>query len=458
MSSLVKALLDRTPCNFSGLRGTSLTTALRRNHICPAPLRSVAGDENKDSATFAAGKDNVRPTQTGGARRACRVPLRDFKPHRNTRSFESAPSFSALCRAPYDFMNAPIPSLPAATLAESPVAASPAFTRGQVLRVLSGVLLCMLLSAIDQNVVVPAVPAIAADLDSYGHLAWIVSAYLLTSTAATPIYGKLSDLYGRRTLLLPAIVWFVFASVLCGFARSLPPARRFPGAAGDRRGRTARHGPGVDRRRRRPARARPIPGLYFGRVGRRQHRRPGARRLGHRRRLVAVDLLVERADRRRRLRAERSRLEDAEGAPARGARRLCRRSAADDRHHLPAADPELGRRHISDELSSTPILALALVTGLTFAALFVQERSAPEPLLPPRLLRSPVVSLAVAAGFLATACIFAAAFLLPLQFQLLHGASASDAGSLIVPFLGGVIVGAFLAGEAGRAGSAAARG
>jgi len=88
-------------------------------------------------------------------------------------------------------MNAPVPSLPAATLAESPVAASPAFTRGQVLRVLSGILLCMLLSAIDQNVVVPAVPAIAADLNSYSHLAWIVSAYLLTSTAATPIYGKL---------------------------------------------------------------------------------------------------------------------------------------------------------------------------------------------------------------------------------------------------------------------------
>ncbi len=119
-------------------------------------------------------------------------------------------------------MDAPAPSLSISPLAESPVAASPAFTRKQVLRVLSGILLCMLLAAIDQNVVVPAVPAIAADLKSYSHLSWIISAYLLTSTAATPIYGKLSDLYGRRALLLPAIVWFVFASVLCGFAPSLP--------------------------------------------------------------------------------------------------------------------------------------------------------------------------------------------------------------------------------------------
>ena len=73
-------------------------------------------------------------------------------------------------------MDAPASSLPAATSAKSPIAASPVFTRKQVLRVLSGVLICMLLSAIDQNVVVPAVPAIAADLNSYGHLAWIVSA------------------------------------------------------------------------------------------------------------------------------------------------------------------------------------------------------------------------------------------------------------------------------------------
>ena len=99
--------------------------------------------------------------------------------------------------------------------------ALPNYSHRQILRVITGILLCILLAAIDQTVVVPAVPAIAADLHGFGHLSWIVSAYLLTSTAATPIYGRLSDIYGRRALLLPAIVVFVIASVLCGAAQSL---------------------------------------------------------------------------------------------------------------------------------------------------------------------------------------------------------------------------------------------
>jgi hypothetical protein len=97
----------------------------------------------------------------------------------------------------------------------------PSFTHAQIKRVLWGVVVCMLLAAIDQTVVVPAVPAIAADLNGFSHLAWIVSAYLITSTSAMPIYGKLSDLYGRRALLLPAIVLFVFASCLCALSQSL---------------------------------------------------------------------------------------------------------------------------------------------------------------------------------------------------------------------------------------------
>jgi len=111
----------------------------------------------------------------------------------------------------------------------------PVFTHRQIMRVLSGILLCMLLAALDQTAVVPAVPAIAADLNGFGHLAWIVSAYLLTSTAATPIYGKLSDIHGRRALLLPAIVLFVIASALCGLAQSLPQliaARALQGLGG----------------------------------------------------------------------------------------------------------------------------------------------------------------------------------------------------------------------------------
>src|SRR5277367_5419137 len=98
---------------------------------------------------------------------------------------------------------------------------SPRFTHQQILRVLSGILLCIFLAAIDQTVVIPAVPAIAADLHGFGHLAWIISAYLLTSTAMTPIYGKLSDIYGRWKLLLVGLAVFAIASVLCALAGSL---------------------------------------------------------------------------------------------------------------------------------------------------------------------------------------------------------------------------------------------
>jgi len=95
-------------------------------------------------------------------------------------------------------------------------------THPEILPVVRGVALCILLSALDQTIVVPAVPAMAAQLHGHQHLAWIVTAYLLTGTAATPVFGKLSDIYDRRRLLLPAIVLFVVASLGCAIAQTLP--------------------------------------------------------------------------------------------------------------------------------------------------------------------------------------------------------------------------------------------
>src|SRR6202051_2640266 len=97
----------------------------------------------------------------------------------------------------------------------------PRFSHQQILRVLSGSLLCIFLAAIDQTVVIPAVPAIAADLNGFSHLAWIVAAYLLTSTTATPIYGRVSDIHARWTLLVLGLVIFAVACGLCAMAGSL---------------------------------------------------------------------------------------------------------------------------------------------------------------------------------------------------------------------------------------------
>jgi MFS family permease len=72
------------------------------------------------------------------------------------------------------------------------------------------------------TIVVPAVPKMAAALNGHQHLAWIITAYMLTGTAATPVFGKLSDIYGRRRLLQPAIILFVLASLGCAVAQTLP--------------------------------------------------------------------------------------------------------------------------------------------------------------------------------------------------------------------------------------------
>lgn len=99
-------------------------------------------------------------------------------------------------------------------------AATP-YSHADVMRVISGVALCILLAALDQTVVIPAAPAIANDLGGYAQLSWIVAAYLIAATISTPIYGKLSDTYGRRRLLTVCIGLFIATSVLCALAQSI---------------------------------------------------------------------------------------------------------------------------------------------------------------------------------------------------------------------------------------------
>src|SRR5262245_59560577 len=80
----------------------------------------------------------------------------------------------------------------------------------------------VLLAALDQSIVGTALPRIVSELGGLDKLAWVVTAYLLTSTAATPLWGKISDLYGRRHIFQVAIGIFVTGSVLCGLSQNLP--------------------------------------------------------------------------------------------------------------------------------------------------------------------------------------------------------------------------------------------
>jgi EmrB/QacA subfamily drug resistance transporter len=95
------------------------------------------------------------------------------------------------------------------------------FTHRQILTILGGLVLGMFLAALDQTVVSTAIRTIADDLHGYDLQAWATTAFLITSTIATPLYGKLSDLYGRRPFYLFAIGIFVVGSMLCGLSTSM---------------------------------------------------------------------------------------------------------------------------------------------------------------------------------------------------------------------------------------------
>ena len=107
----------------------------------------------------------------------------------------------------------------------APSTAHPAESRElshkQILTILSGLLLGMFLAALDQTVVATGIRTIADDLNGYSLQAWATTAFLITSTITTPLYGKLSDQYGRKPFFMAAITIFVGGSMLCGLAQSM---------------------------------------------------------------------------------------------------------------------------------------------------------------------------------------------------------------------------------------------
>ena len=319
----------------------------------------------------------------------------------------------------------------------------PQYSHPQILRVITGIVLCMLLAALDQTVVIPAVPAIARDLHSYEHLAWIVTAYLLTSTAATPIFGKLSDTYGRRALMNPAIVIFILASILCALAQSLPQLILFRGLQGIGGGglfamAQASIADVVSPRERGRYRylagtwavasiAGPVIGGYvtddlswrwvfwFNLP------------LG----LLAI-YLCDRALRLIVVVPRRSRIDGL------GAVLLT--------FGISALLLMLSWGGTTFPWASAPVLVLGLLGLCLLLALGLQERRVADPLLPPRLFTNDIFLRGVGVAFFAAFGLFVATFLLPLDFQLLHGFGAEASGLLVMPFLVSSTVGAYSAG------------
>ena len=118
------------------------------------------------------------------------------------------------------------------TVAGPPSSDDPAggyLSHKQILVVMGGLMAGMFLAALDQSIVGVALPKITSDLGGLDKLSWVVTAYLLTSTAATPLWGKISDLYGRRPMFQSAIVVFLIGSLICGFASPISEALNIGG-------------------------------------------------------------------------------------------------------------------------------------------------------------------------------------------------------------------------------------
>jgi EmrB/QacA subfamily drug resistance transporter len=108
----------------------------------------------------------------------------------------------------------------------------PRLSHRQILMLMGGLMTGMLLAALDQTIVSTALPTIVGELKGINHYSWVVTAYLLASTASTPLYGKISDLYGRRRVLIFAIVTFMIGSLLAGASRNMTELIIFRGIQG----------------------------------------------------------------------------------------------------------------------------------------------------------------------------------------------------------------------------------
>ncbi len=116
-------------------------------------------------------------------------------------------------------------------------APGPALSQAEIRTIIFGIMLAMLLAALDQTIIATALPTIGHDLGNLELLPWVVTVYLLTTTAVTPLYGKISDSHGRRVTMLVGIAIFILGSIACPWPppcwpSSWPAACRAWAAAG----------------------------------------------------------------------------------------------------------------------------------------------------------------------------------------------------------------------------------
>jgi EmrB/QacA subfamily drug resistance transporter len=323
--------------------------------------------------------------------------------------------------------------------------ARPVLNTRQIRLLMFGLMTGMLLAALDQTIVGTALPTIVGELGGINHYSWVVTAYLLASTASTPLYGKMADLYGRRPVFLFSIGAFLVGSLLAGLSQDMtqlivtrgiqglgagglmtlaftiisdvvsPRERgRYQGLFGAVFGLSSVAGPLV--------------GGYFAETN--------WRWIFYINVPLAILAIV-----------------------------VC--------YHVMRLIPFQRREHAIDWLGAALLVAavscllLALswggntyawgsgviiglfVAGAVLAVLFLlQEARVPEPILPLRLFRSATFALANGAGFVLGLVMFGSIIFIPLYLQIVKGASPTRSGLLMLPMMAGIIVTSILTGRA----------
>ncbi len=303
--------------------------------------------------------------------------------------------------------------------------------------VLVGMLLAMTLAALDQMIVSTALPSIASDLGSLNHLSWVVTSYLVTSTATAPLYGKLSDVHGRKPAFVVSITLFLAGSMACGLAPTMNALIAFRalqgvGAGGLMTLAQTTIGDLVSPRER---------GRYQGLFA---AVFTGCSVVGPLLGGVLTDVLSWRWIFYVNLPVGVVGLALLVfGLPARTSRvqhRIDYAGAMLLTAATTAAVLVLSWGGDAYPWFSTEIVGLAALAGALFGLLMIVEKRAAEPILPPRLFANRIFLISVTCITLSTTALFGMVTFMPLLFQLLHHVTPTVAGLLVAPLTGGIII------------------
>ncbi|MGA3183284.1 MAG: MDR family MFS transporter [Candidatus Dormibacteria bacterium] len=316
--------------------------------------------------------------------------------------------------------------------------------RRRLMVVFGALMLAMLIAALDQTIVSTALPTIVGDLGGLTQLSWVVTAYILTSTISTPLYGKIGDLYGRKRIFQGAIVIFLVGSMLCGLSQNMAELIGFRalqgiGAGGLFVGSQAIIGDIVSPRERGRYMG------YFGAVfGLATVAGPllGGFLVDHATwrwvfyinvpigiaALIATGLVLHLPRQRREHRI------DYLGASLLGAGVTC----------IVLLTTWGGNEY---PWASAQTLGLALAALVLLGAFLQVERRAVEPILPLKLFRNSVFAITNAAGFIIGLALFGSIVFLPQYLQIVKGEGATNSGLLLVPMMVGLLITSIVSGQ-----------